>query len=151
MKQYRFLLLLIFNLLVFNYSFSQCPGTPNFGDPVPFANLEQVNQTIAECFAPTFHQLTQKVPIYSPDGKGDLIVSVTYDDIQTTGNNWESLNNFNRNELLPKIYYSVVYRQTKQIIKAGAMNHSDFNISAVSSVPEVFIDNGTHAMAFNKN
>jgi|GEM_PF-4959543 len=29
------------------------------------------------------------------------------------------------------------------------MNHSDFNISAVSSVPEVFIDNGTHAMAFN--
>jgi len=109
MKQYRFLLLLIFNLLVFNYSFSQCPGTPNFGDPVPFANLEQVNQTIAECFAPTFHQLTQKVPIYSPDGKGDLIVSVTYDDIQTTGNNWESLNNFNRNELLPKIYYSVVW------------------------------------------
>lgn len=54
--------------------------------PTNLIELEMANRRIAECFAPTIHQMTENTEENSAEGRADLITSVFYDGDMNTGN-----------------------------------------------------------------
>jgi len=163
--------------------------------PSNVVELEAANKIIAECFAPTIHQMAENTETHSLMGRADLITSVFFDPTETTGDNWNNLTGFQtgnpstHDELDPVVYYSVVWtnlawiisydfyhprdyasgnccfdahendlegaifvvnRNTEQVTGAYTISHNDLlAYDNVTSVPDIFIDNGTHAVEAN--
>jgi hypothetical protein len=158
-------------------------------------DLEAANKIIAECFAPTIHQMTENTETHSLMGRSDLITSVFFDSTESPGDNWNNLTGFQfqnpstHDELDPVVYYSVVWtnwawiisydfyhprdyaggeccvdnhendlegavfvvlRSTEEVIGAYTISHfALIPYDDVTSVPDIFIDNGSHAVEAN--
>ena len=123
MKQLFLSLFLICLIKVTGYN--QCEFLP-ISLPSSSSSLISANRTIAECFAPTIHQMVDTDPMNSLGGRADLITSVFYDDQDFT-NNWESLGNFTLNEILPTIYYSVVWTENYWLVTYAFYHPRDYS------------------------
>lgn len=195
------ILLFFFSLSIVCSTVGQCPYLPT-SLPNSETELEAANRLIAECFAPTIHQMAETGAVQnSANGRADLITSVFYDGDMNTGNNWQSLDDFafgnpmDHDELDPVIYYSVVWTNAAWIITYAAYHPRDYSdmgaccidnhendlegafivvnrgfqgipfgtvmgaytmhhqtmifFDDITTVPELFIDNGTHAVNAN--
>lgn len=89
----KHILCLLFVLIISNSIFSQSCDLPSEFPTDPI-ELEEANRLIAECFAPTIHQMTERGPELSASGKADLITSAFYTGNISTKDNWEALENF---------------------------------------------------------
>jgi len=77
MNTKKYLLLLIIGAITSLQLFSQYDLPSEL--PSNLADLEAANRTIAECFAPTIHHMTENTDYNSANGRADLITSVFYD------------------------------------------------------------------------
>lgn len=100
--------------------------------PDNLTELEIANKTIATCFAPIIHAMTDNDDANSANGRGDLITSAFYDGDFNTGNNWESLSNYQtgnastRPQLNPVVYHSVVWTATDWVITYAFYHPRDY-------------------------
>jgi hypothetical protein len=100
--------------------------------PSNLENLENANRTIAEFYAPTVHQMADTEADVSEGGIADLITSARYDN-EVFSDNWNNLDNYDytSSELLPHVYYSVVWTDKTWIITYGFYHPRDYSISYI--------------------
>jgi len=130
MNTKKYVILVIIGSLLSLDLISQCNLPSQF--PSNLADLEVANRTIAECFAPTIHQMADAETPISEGGRADLITSAFYDNTNFS-DNWNNLPNFTISELLPHVYYSVVWTDKTWIITYGFYHPRDY-------APVVFIN-----------
>ena len=130
MNTKKYVILVIIGSLLSLDLISQCNLPSQF--PSNLADLEAANRTIAECFAPTIHQMADAETPISEGGRADLITSAFYDNTNFS-DNWNNLPNFAISELLPHVYYSVVWTDKTWIITYGFYHPRDY-------APFVFIN-----------
>ena len=85
---------------------------PQTFDP---CTIEEDNKEIAEFFAPTIKQMAETSLPRSVEGRADLIVSPFYDN-DDFSDNWDNLDQFPVEDLLPVVYYSVVWTEDHWIV-----------------------------------
>ena len=117
---------LFFTIIILFFSIyvkSQC----NLPSDIPLnqAEIEVANKKIAECYAPTIHQMADAVTPKSLGGRADLLVSAFYDDTDFT-NNWENLSLFSIAQLQPHVYYSVVWTEVAWVVTYGFYHPRDY-------------------------
>ena len=105
--------------------------------PLEPVELEAANRVIAECFAPTVHQMAENHVHNSANGRADLMISVFYDGDMNTGNNWENLENYQddnpntHDELDPVVYYSVVWTNYAWVVTYAFYHPRDYSGMAI--------------------
>lgn len=103
-------------------------------DPDNIIELEAANRLIADCFAPTIHQMAERGEENSANGRADLITAVNYDGNWNTADNWENLalfesgNTNTHNALDPVVYYSVVWTDDYWIITYAFYHPRDWSL-----------------------
>lgn len=110
----HFTLLFIFHSSIV---FSQNCNLPSSLPTIP-AELEAANYDIAFCFAPNIFHWTENNnhPNQSQNGLGDLMTDIYYDGDFDITNNWESLRDATVEDMLPTVYYSVVWTDVAWIV-----------------------------------
>ncbi len=137
MKFKTLCLCILLSFIGYDVSYSQDCDLPT-ELPSSLAGIEAANKTIAECFAPTIHQMAERELEHSVNGRADFITSVFYDKLPNGDidydctNNWENLADYkdgttlSHDELDPVVYYSVVWTNVAWVVTYGFYHPRDY-------------------------